>query len=422
MLYPAGMAHAQQTQVSESIILDPWLPLGFEEFEVKPLGPQLQRDWAALGLPVGSFTLSPRLMLGQSITDNAYSTQENRVASAIETLAPQVDLASNWSRHALRLQGSATLQRYVGEPNRNEDEWTLYATTEVDVTSKVQVSFEARADQIALNRLTDDLVDFNAAVLIQRQDMLTASAMYRAGRSRTVVTAEYFDIRYKKAVLGSGTVVDQSDRDHSVGRISAQFEYSFSPDLTLFAQAMYSDYSFDRSVTPNISNASFTGGRVIAGGRLAVPGLGRATVSLGYARRNYDRPTLDDVDGLSAEAQMEFFPSALTTVTISGGHRLGDARLMDSALMKSDYARARIDHALLRNLVLSLEGGLSLQEYTNANSDSRVASGRFGARYLASRRFELSGTLSYSQRHSPQRTANRDVSELVGGIAATFKL
>lgn len=422
MLYPAGAAHAQQTQVSESIVLDPWLPLDFEKLEVRPLAPQLQRDWAALGLPVGSFTLSPRLTLGQSITNNAYSTQENKVASAIETLAPQFDLASNWSRHALRLQGSATLQRYVGEPDRNEDEWTLYATTEIDVTSEVQVSFEARADQIALNRLTDDLVDISAAVLIQRQDMLTASAMYRAGRSRTVVTAEYFDIRYKRAVLGSGDVIDQSDRDHRIGRVSAQFEYSFSPDLTLFAQAMYSDYSFDRSAAPNISNASFAGGRILAGGRLAVPGLGRATVAVGYARRNYDRPRLRDVDGLSAEAKLEFFPSALTTVTIDAGHRLADARLMDSALIKSDYARARIDHALLRNLVLSLEGGVSLQDYTNLNSDSRAVSTRFSARYLASRRFELSGSLGYSQRHSPQRTANRDVSELVGGIAATFKL
>lgn len=418
----AGTAHAQQTQVGDSVLIDPWMPLGFEEFEVKPEGPQLQRDWAALGLPVASFTLYPQLTLGQSITNNAYSTEDDKVASAIETVAPQFDLASNWSRHALRLQGAATLQRYVGESNRNEDEWTLYATTEIDVTSKVQVSFEARADQIALNRLTDDVIDIAAAILIQQQRMLTASTMYRAGRARTVVTAEYFDISYRKAVLPNGNIVDQSDRDHDVKRISAQFEYSFSPNVTLFSQAVYSDHSFDPNVSPNINNASFTGGRFLVGGQVGVPGLGRATVAIGYAKRNYARSSLDDTSGLSAEARVEFFPSALTTIRVDFGHRLADARLTDSALIKSDYARLRVEHALLRNLTLTLEGSGTLQEYTNATSKSDIQSARFSVRYLASRRFELSGNLSYSQRHSPQRTTNSDVSELVGGIAATFKL
>lgn len=422
VLYPVDSAHAQQAQVSESILLDPWLPVGFEAFEVQPGIQQQQRDWAALGISVSGFTLYPQLTLGQSITNNAYSTQADKVASAIETVAPQIDARSNWSRHSLRLLGAATLQRYVGEPQRNEDEWTLYATSEIDVTSNVQVSFEARADQIALNRLTDDVIDIAAAVLIQRQDMLSASAMYRAGRARTILTGEYFDIRYKKTVLSNGNEIDQSDRDHSIHRISGQFEYSFSPDFTIFTQALYSDYAFDPSVPPNISNASFASGRLIAGARAAIPGLGRATVSVGYAKRDYDRPSLRDVDGVSGEARLEVFPSALTTVTLDLGHRLAEARLMDSALIKSDYARLRVDHALLRNLVLTLDGGQTLQQYTNSSSKSRVRSARFSARYLASRRFELSGTLSYSGRHSPQRTANSNVAEVVGGIAATFKL
>jgi hypothetical protein len=409
-------------QAAESIIVTPVLPLGYDAYLEHSVSQQGDGEWAAVGVPVESFVLFPEVTVGQSVTTNTYSSGANAKASAIEILSPKLVARSDWSRHALVLNASGTFKRFVGQSRRNEDVWDLSATSDLDVTGELRLEFIARASQLALNRFSGEVQLDAASVVTIRQDQLSASATYRSGHARSVVTAEYFNFRYGQLLLTDGTTRDQSNLNHDAKRLTGQFEYSFTPDLTLFTQATYADFSFDSVIIPTTQNASSSGTRVIAGGILSIAGLGRATVSAGYAWRDYDRNGLKSVSGPSAEARLEFFPSPLTTVTIDLGRRLADARLIDSSAFNMTYVKLRLDHALLRNLKLAAEGNVARQSYLNSQQVSRIQNALFSATYLASRRFELSGAISYSTRRSTPVSANSHVDELVGGVAATFKL
>jgi hypothetical protein len=418
----ALQAPVARAQVSESILVTPILPLGYDAHLERSVTQDGGGEWAALGVPVESFILYPEVSLGQSATSNTYSSGQNAKGSAIEILAPKLRARSDWSRHALVLNGSGTFKRYVGQSRRNEDVWDLSATGDLDVTGKLRLEFIARASQLALSRFSGEVLLDAASVASIRQDQLSASATYSAGHARSIVTAEYFNIRYGQLLLTNGTSQDQSSMDHDVQRLTGQFEYSFTPDVTLFTQATYSQFSFDSVVDPATQNASSSGTRILVGARLAVSGLGRATVSAGYAWRDYNYPGLRSVSSPSAQARLEFFPSALTTVTVEFGRILADARLISSSAFKLSFVKLRTDHLLLRNLRLSAEGSVNRQDYLNSPQISRIKNASFSATYLASRQFELSGAISYSTRQSTPVSANSNVDELVGGIAATFKL
>lgn len=414
-LAPEGAAHAQ---VTDSVLISPQIPEPMVPFQDLSVKQQPQDLWQAQGHEISSFKVFPEIAVGQSLTSNAYANSEAK-AAAIENLVVSLDARSLWSRHALDLHAYRAANLYVGNRNRNENNWSLALEGNVEVTGAVEVELQARADQLSVNRLSGDAAVDGDAVIVTRQDMYSAKVTRTYNAMRAFVSAEHFRVDYGEVLSGSSG--SSSYFDHTMDRVAGQGEYSFTPSVTAFVQANYSWIDYGTVSVQRAANASSDGGRVLAGGRFAVPGLGRATVSVGYSRRSYDRAGLSDIKGMSAEARLEAFVSPLTTITAEFGSRIADARLLSGIAYREKYAQVSADHALLRNLKLSLNARVLDQKPLNSTGESRLITTRFTASYLSSRHFQLDGTMSYSTRHYTAQS-RPDINELTGGVTLTYKL
>jgi hypothetical protein len=387
--------------------------------------PSLPSDYKAdlgeTGIQVGSFTISPSLSLGQGATDNLYQTAD-KTASAISTLAPKLKVASEWSRHSLQFTGDAALNRYIGNSARNQDTWSLAPSGTLDIDKRFSLQANANFSQLALNRYSDELVGGFVSVAIVRQEISGATLNYQFGRLQASAAAQHSSLSYQSVILFDGTRQDQSALDHTVDTLTARASYKLSPDFSLFAQVNWSHFDFAPSASPTSSNASSTGVRITGGAQITVRGLGRATLSTGYSRRDYEPVGIRTVKGASAVALLEFYPSTLTTVSFQFGHRLDEARLLNSNANKVDFVRTQVDHAILRNLLLSLNTSFTKNKSAQTAQDTEISSLSFTAQYLANRYFDLKGAISYSSRKSTPQTARGNSNELLGGLTATFKL
>jgi hypothetical protein len=405
----------------EARITKPSLPQDYRPLQEKSATQTDQAAWTALGIDAGAFTFLPSLSLGQSVTDNAYQSS-NKTASAIATVKPELQVQSNWSRHSLGFDGSATLNRYIGNSRRNETLWVLTPTGTVDIDKRFSVELEVNFSQQALNRFSAEIINDAAAVAIVRQNVYASTVNYSYGSWVASVKAEHRTLTYETLLLLDGTEQDQSYLNHDVDTLSASAEYSFSPDFTVFAQARWSQSDFGPSAARSAANSSSSGVKVMGGARIAVLGLGRLTVATDYAHRKYDLAGIQPVDGASAMALFEIFPSALTTVNIEVGHRFTDTNLLSGSAIAADYVQARVDHTLLRNLLLSLAASASESQNVQSSQYTDIRNVSFSARYMANRNFDLRGTMSYSSRKSTPQSSRGNTNELVGGLTATFKL
>lgn len=414
---PEAAVHAQ---VADSILITPQVPEPLRDFQELSVNQQQPTDWQALGLQIGSFNVSPQVSFKQGLTSNAYATSNAR-AAAIESFAVGFDIQSDWSRHGLGLRAERTDNLYVGEPKRNEHNWSVLLAGNVDVTSSLELDVEAQANQLSFNNLSGDATFDSDAIVVARQNVLSAKVTRTYNAARVFFTADHVDVNYREILAESGSGSGQSYFDHTMDRLAAQGEYSFSSSMAIFAQANYSWMDYGNVSIERSSNANSAGGRILAGARVSLSGFGRATVALGYSSRRYDRAGLDDVHGLSAEARLEAFVSPLTTITGEFGDRIADARIISGTAYRERYVQLSADHALLRNLKLNFTSRLLDQHALTSTGGSRLITTRFTSRYFSSRRFELDGSVSYSLRNYTSGSRAK-VAEMAGSLSLTYKL
>lgn len=86
-----------------------------------------------------------------------------------------------------------------------------------------------------------------------------------------------------------------------------------------------------------------------------IGGTARGVIGIGYNEQTYDDPAQGKLDGWGLDGLVEWYPTQLTTVTVRAARFIEDAPFEASGGFTSETVAARVDHELLRNLVLSAE-------------------------------------------------------------------
>ncbi|WP_374414090.1 outer membrane beta-barrel protein [Novosphingobium colocasiae] len=413
---PQGAALAQ---VTSNILINPKVPDYMVPYQERSVSEQGDGDWAALGIRAGSFRVSPTASVGQSITSNAYATAKG-TAAAFETIEADVKAQSEWARHSLALDAYRRIDFYVGHKDRKEDEWSLKASGDIDVTDADQISFDADLNRVVFNTLTSSDVTTTGAIVSMVYDHQAIGATRTFGAGRLLVQGERYHVNFlTKGLLPAAS---RTYRDHDIYQASLQGEYSFAPSFMVFSRFNYVKTDFGSTVSVSGSTQNSEGVRLIVGARKTISGLGRATVAVAYSRRTHASPAFGPVSGLSAQARVEVFLSALTTINGEIGNRIADTQLISTAATRDKYVQIGVDHALLRNFKLGADSRMVWQKGLIGSDPSKFLSLGFRGNYLASRRFEIAGRVSYTSRTYPQSVDRPGIKELTGGLTLTYRI
>jgi len=417
--FPQADAYAD---VTPSILVTTQVPEHMLAYQERTIAEQGDGDWSALGINAGAFKLSPRVSVGQNFTSNAFATAEG-TAAAFERVEVDFRAQSQWSRHSLGLGVNRRWDFYVGHKDRNEDNWSLNASGDVDVTSTVQINVDADLNRIVFNTLTSEFTNgeilTSGAIIALSYDHASIGVTRKAGNSRLIVQAERYHLNFLNADRFPETRAIYLD--HDLYQISAQGEYSFTPSFSVFSKLNYATTDYGVGGNLNFNAQDSRGGRFILGARANVSGLGRATVAVAYSRRSYDSANLPRISGLSAQARLDVNLSALTSVNAEIGSRISDVQLISTSASRDTYVQAGVDHALLRNFKLGADARLVRQKPLLSGLPSTYSSLNLRGTYLASRRFGVSGRVSYTNRSSSQ-SGIAGISELSGGITLTYRI
>lgn len=353
--------------------------------------------YRATGLRIGAFDILPSVEATAQTTSNVYLDNANKRGDAFVTLTPRLSLTSNWARHRIGLHAYADIRRYAREAPRDQDNFLIDAQARVDISAHWTLTAAFQASRATENPFAQDLAS-EVAVLSRYVRLAPSLRLVRqVGRTRLTALVERLCFDFAPIRLDRGPGRRQDDRNRTITRLALQGEYALSPGLSLYAQVNQDDTRYDRGTDDGIEGRD-SGARLLIGGINAdIAGLARGSIGVGHVRRDYRALRHDDVSALSVQARVELFPSPLTTVTLSAQRLVQDAALGDIGPYRDARQGLRIDHALLRNLLLSMTGTLARQTLLDDKRGTRLLLTNASAFYQANRTLGLGLSLYYNR-------------------------
>jgi len=353
-------------------------------------------DYEARGLRTGAFLVYPKLTATLEHNDNIYASDVNEVDDNVLRLTPEISVNSDWPRHALAGYARATFNRFQDFGTEDTDDYGFGASGRLDVLRNATIS--GGADHA---RLTEPRTSPNSpvAALEPVQYHLTSARVLASrefNRLKLSGRYGYQDFDYKNPARTGGGVVDQSFRDRSVMEFMGRADYAVSPDTALFFEVTGNTRDYDRAPPAVPLQRDSDGVQALAGANFELGALTRGEIAVGYISQSFDDATLDKIDGFGARAQVEWFPTELTSFTFAGSRSVEDSATPGAGGYLSSNISAQVDHELMRNVLLTAQAGYGEDEYDVIGRRDERKSFGVSATYLINRVVGVTASYSYT--------------------------
>lgn len=369
-------------------------------------------EYDPLGLRFGSFTANAQLDLGATSTDNLFAQSSGAEQDDIVyTVSPNVQLKSDWSRHALEVQAGARFTNHQDFSSEDANSHYVRAVGRLDVGTRTSISATAGiAHEVEPRTDPDSPVTLDPVEYDRTEASLNAQHTFNRFRvSGGVARTEYsFD--------GS-----QSFRDNEETVARGRLDAELTPRIGVLLQATADERDYDRDVPFDLDSSGRT---VLAGVTINFTDLMRGEFSVGQFSRDYDDPGIGTVDGLAASGDLDWYITRLTTLHFSA-RRNAESVVgggTGAPFVETTYG-ARVDHELLRNVILTAGVQAGKREYDNIiDRKDDFVYGEAGADYIVNRRVSLRARYNFDQVDSSGVDAYRDYDVNAFTLGVTLRL
>jgi hypothetical protein len=355
--------------------------------------------YEALGLPLGAFMVYPKISLTGTYDDNVFALPTHKEGDFSFDVAPELDLQSTWSRNALsayvrvdedayaRLTSQDTTQYGAGVAGK------LELGSEYNNTAGLDFGHFTLPQNVANNfGLASTPIEYNYTAF---NDTITA----KYNRIRLSLRFDDQDFQYQNAETAGGATVFVEDQSHNDEILTGRVEFALSPDtaLDVEAQGNHRGYGAGSLTTPTFSSSGY---QINGGANFDITHLIRGEFQLGYFSQSYVAAAFRPVQGLSANARVEWFPTQLTTVTFTAARENDPSQSFDSAGFVDSRVALNVDHELLRNLILSGNLNVAYNQYVGVDRNDTLYGGGVSASWLITRHVGVKFAYAYTDQRS----------------------
>ena len=350
-------------------------------------------EYDAVPIQVGAFEFRPELTVGLELLDNVFASTNGAESDTVALFGPSVSISSTWSRHALNANASVTRREHFDFNDESVWNSSFGADARLDVDRDTNVSFGASFGDLTEPRTSPDAVPSTVEPTNYTSLNYYAGAERAAGRLKLQAGVDVTENDYDdNRLIADNSVVDQDFRDLTSTVLNAQADYAISPDTALFARAAFNTRDYDVTSAPVRDSDGYA---LQVGADLDIGNLVRGIVAVGYSEQDYDAVAFEDVDGISLEAQLEWFPSDLLTLTLNASREPVDASVPTTGGYFANNFGVNADYELRRNVILSAGANFSTSEYNVIDRDDDRTTANIGVTYLVNNNIGIEAGYSY---------------------------
>jgi len=348
--------------------------------------------YAPLGERAGAFTLFPAIELIGGYDTNPGRTPGGGGAS-IYTVAPELQVQSNWLRHELKadLRGSYTGYSPDTTPTLSRPNVNGKVDGRIDVTHDTRVDLGGRVLVSTDNPGSPNLQAGLAKLPIFSTFGGSAGIGQKFNRFDLSIKGDAERTVYQDSSLTDGTTASNADRQYNQYGGKLRGSYEMTPGVKPFAEVGADTRVHDLNTDNSGYQRNSKGFAGIIGTTFELTRLLTGEIGIGYAQRTYEDPRLEQVNGLIGDASLIWTASALTTVKLNAKSSIGESTIPGVSGVFYHDVGLQIDHSWRRWLIGTVKLGFGLDDYVGmAREDKRYLAG-VGLTYKLNRSVQIKG-------------------------------
>lgn len=382
----------------------------------------------AVGVRLGSFLVYPAVDLSVIFDDNLFADGTD-TDDFFFRVSPEVKVESNFPRHALNLQADLNNDTYFDQNSEDRTEFGFGATGRLDITEGTSFRADVQYEDRREDRGSPDAVGAAADPVQFSRFQGTGELSYRPGRARISVGGTYEMLDFDDVGLIGGGVQNNDDRDRDVYSVFGRLGYEVSPGYEVFALGLYGQTDYDSTLDDNGVNRDSDLYTVEGGARFEITNVIAGEASVGFTSETFDDVSLVDVEGVSANAEIEWYVTQLTTIVLAASRRAQETTItgfnsVGAPAVASGYINTVIDlgvdHELMRNVILSAGGRYDRRDYDGIVRQDDTFEADVRAIYLLNRNLSIAAEYRYQRRDS--NVSSEDFSRNIVGITLRAQL
>jgi len=334
------------------------------------------------GSPLGAFRLYPRIGVGFLADSNIFATDDFEVDDLIFLVEPELILKSNWSRNELELGFDWTAGRYIDVDSENYDDWRIWADGTVDIGRGELTGYLRHSDLHEPRTSPDNRQGIEPTTYTTDELRIGFGQPFGQFTGRFEVSQRNLSYDDTRAIVGT---IDNADRDRDRSDLTLRVGHKTAPTLNPFAQLSLTEVDYDQRIDRNGFERSSDGFDLVFGTDIDLSGQTFGEAYLGYVSRDYDDPRFAKVDGAIFGAEITWNITGLTTMSLSADRRINGTTIVGAAGILATEFGFEVNHELLRNLIVSLDLGVSNEDFEGIDRDDDLFRGGIEALYLMNR-------------------------------------
>lgn len=344
--------------------------------------------FAPTGMRLGAFTWFASIAQSLGFDTNPQRARTSGETEAFSRTQGELRFESDWTRHAFSggLRGGYDAYGRSAEASRP----TLSGETalRLDVTQDARLTLGAT---IGLDTERPGARDLPGAT-INRPTVLDYAASANlerdVGPGRLGLRGTVGRTQYGEAKLSNGSRVSRRDRDLTRFEIAARAGYEITPGLVPFVEVAADRRQYDRRVDAAGLRRSSDGltGRI--GASFEITRLLTGEASIGWQTRDPDDPSLRRLDGVVADASLEWALSPLTRLRLTGSSSLDETNRVGASGDRTQTIGLSFAHDLRRNFTARGEIAFTRTRF-GGGGEERGTSGGIGLDYAFGRHAAL---------------------------------
>jgi hypothetical protein len=354
-------------------------------------------DFDPLGIRLDGWRLDAAVEAGGGYDTNLLGTKNNKLSDGYASLLGEASLNSDWSRHAIGVNGRIQSRNYFQETALDWLDYAVGGFGRYDVNADTNL-------ELRLNRVQEHLetsnVDVQSAGLTEPvpyyYNEAQLSGTTRFNRLGVTVLGNFRSYKFENVesgtTPGSGQV-DQLDFNSAIGAVG--LAYFFAPGRSIDVIGRYQDISYENSINSGRDSKTW---EILGGFTYDFDGVWAARIAVGYRQRDYRAPGLQNLSGPAFEATLTWQPTLLTTVGFSARRTIEESIRNNAVSYTRTLAQVNVDHEYLRNVILGAELGMDRKDYEQPDQYAVDGYAGVSARWLINRNLALVGSYQYVRR------------------------
>lgn len=352
-----------------------------------------------LGIRAGAFRIFPSTDVSLSYDDNINATDSDTKDDFIAVFAPNIAVQSDFSRHAIGFNVFSEIGRFFNETKENYWDFGLGGDGRLDITrdNNLQGGFQVARLHDARDDPEDDATIGESRRPVRYMNYEGQLAYNHLFNRITFRLTGLFDRQdYRQ---GAGTA-NQNDRDRNIYTGLLRVGYNVSPRINTFVEGLYNIQRRDVHRDEDGRERDSNGWGARAGVDVNFTDLLFGEVFGGYRTQYFDDSEFDTESGANFGVGLTWLPTRLTTVNLTGGSDFQPTTNGDASSNFQTSVGLRVDHELLRNVLIGAEGGYVRNDFENTDrTDNRFDVGA-DVTYLINRHFSVGAAYGFTKRDS----------------------